>query len=96
MVRSIMTVMELIENSNITEQTIFNSLDSFKDKPIILDLCKETKIVGHIEDIEYVGGKFVSAIVVFYDEKYKRDKYENWCIELDKDNNKFDLIHVEI
>lgn len=93
-----MVVMEAIPTLNdfeITEESILNSLQTFTNKPIVLinkddDNDKGIKI-GYIEEATYYN-EIVLAQVNIYDEydKYYRVYYDNWQITYDETKEIFD------
>jgi hypothetical protein len=95
---------------NITKDMILNSLDSFRDKPIVLNNGQDlndytddeivTKFnkehaIGIINSAELVDFKVIGD-VTFYKEEYKKDKFDNWQIELSEDKQSFNYCSCEI
>jgi predicted adenine nucleotide alpha hydrolase (AANH) superfamily ATPase len=94
----------------ITKEMVLNSLETFKDKPIVLnngqDLndytddeivtkFKKEHEIGIIHSAEIDGFKVIGD-VTFFKEEYKKDKFDNWQIELSEDKQSFNYCSCEI
>lgn len=108
----LMDVMTTANGLEITEEMILNSLDSFINKPVVLNLnqeCKDyndkemvnnfnkEKTIGVIIEAEYNRGlKQVAGNVIWYDVQHIKYKYDNWQIEVSDDGMSFCLNCVEV
>jgi hypothetical protein len=97
---------------NITEEMILNSLDTFINKPIVLNYKQKlknytenetvsefnkTNAVGYIISANYnKENGLVEGEVSFKHNKCIRDKFDNWQIELSKDKKSFVYCSCEI
>lgn len=113
------TIMELMtigisdSGINITKEMVENSIDTFIDKPVVLNYNQEVsdyrgldidkwnkeRTVGIITSIEIKENK-VLGDVIWYDEKYIKNKYDNWQISFEEkhreDNDNFNFRCVEV
>lgn len=95
---------------NITKEMVLNSLETFKDKPIVLNNGQDlndytddeivTKFnkehaIGIIHSAELDGFKVIGD-VTFFKEEYKKDIFDNWQIELNEDKQSFTYCSCEI
>lgn len=110
-IRHKMIVMELdnCNNFTLTKDMIEKSLETFKKKPIvatdgsfkdyrdnkIVDEMVYSNMCGVIEDVEFIDG-VVIANCILTDCKFKKDRYDNWCLTLSDDKSNFVFEHVEI
>lgn len=110
--RMILMTEGLTQNGlNITKEMILNSLITFMNKPVVLNYNEELKdytneevvkefnkkhIIGIIHTAEYNPNGYVEGNVVFSDENYAKDKFDNWQIELSDDKNSFVYCSCEI
>lgn len=94
----------------ITEEMILNSLDSFKNKPIVLnqnqflkdytDNNNVTKFndencIGVINSAEYIDDKVIGDVVYFRDD-FGQEEFDNWQIELSEDKKSFNYCSCEV
>lgn len=95
----------------IKDEMILNSLDSFIDKPIVLNKNEEwidytdewmnrdyfqDKVVGVIKSVEFLLGEVIGDVLVYNDE-YVRNKFDNWQISFKEGcRDRFNLESVEI
>ena len=97
-------------NIEITKEMVENSMDSFSYKPVIINYKQELqdytddvaveefakrKVIGIIKSVRVVD-KDVVAEVRWINEDYIREKYDNWCINLNDDKKSFEFGHVEV
>ena len=97
-------------NIEITREMVDNSIDTFVDKPVVYNPNQELKdytndkivkdfycdnVVGFITGVKIVD-KQVIGEVIWYNDIYIRDKYNNWNIQLTDDRSEFVFCGVEI
>lgn len=96
---------------NITKDMIVNSLDTFKDKPIVFNDKQSLKdytnnetvnkfnaqhCVGIIKSAEYNPKGYVEGNVIYYDSDYAKDEFDNWQIEVCEDKKSFVYCSAEV
>ena len=87
----------------LTEDIVLNSLNTFQNKPVILRGIhsanyidkNNTNVVGVIKSVEYKNRQ-VLADIFWYDNTFRRRIYDNWGIEMARDNKSFKFCWVEI
>ena len=95
---------------NITREMILNSLDTFINKPIVLNKGQELNdytnseevnlfnrehVIGVINSVEYIDG-VVMGEVVFYQTDNIKKEYDNWQINMSDDKKSFEYCSVEL
>lgn len=96
---------------NITKEMILNSLYTFKNKPIVFNDKQSLKdytndeivtkfnnehCVGIIKSAEYNSKGYVEGDVVYYDEYYSKNEFDNWQIEISEDKKSFNYCSCEV
>ena len=106
----LMTKGKTVNDLDVTEEMILNSLHTFKNKPIILNNNQfltnytDDEIVQEFNKDHEIGiivsanykEETVEGEVIFEDTKYARDEFDNWQIELSEDGKSFLLKAIEI
>jgi hypothetical protein len=95
----------------ITKEMILNSLDTFKNKPIVFNDKQSLKnytddeivtkfndehCVGVINSARYNPKGYVEGDVIYYDEFYAKDQFDNWQIKLSEDKKSFVYCSAEV
>lgn len=78
---------------------VFNDREVLKDytNDEIVDKFNNENVIGLIRGgVEIVGNEVYAEILILdkYVDKWK-GKYDNWCIQLNEDKTKFELISIE-
>lgn len=96
---------------NITKDMILNSLDTFKNKPIVFNNKQSLRdytddeivnkfnsqhCVGIIKSAEYNSKGYVEGNVIYYDSEYAKDEFDNWQIEVCEDKQSFVYCSAEV
>ncbi len=107
-----MIIMDISKSNNIeiTKEMLKKSIHTFKNAPVIYNPDQELldytnplvvnkfyneKMVGIIINSKIIENQIIGQ-VLWYDEFYIREKYDNWCISLSEDKTEFRLLGVEI
>jgi hypothetical protein len=101
----IMNIGKTANDFNLTKEMVLNSIESFKNKPIIynkqqeLKHCTEDIVIGFIleKEVKVTDLEVFADIFVFDEYKNLWDgKYNNWSIQLSDSENKFQLLSIEV